>query len=110
MWLSQVCAQVFARFTRCALLGGPGMPGVNMHMHVCVCTCVHLACPCACPTLLHTWIALNHSPTLNFFFSLYMLLIKNSNTKVFPLILIQMIPDVISKCSCFRFIIFNKIV
>ena len=55
--LSQVCAQVLARFTRCALLGGLDVLGVSMRTGVCVCVCVcvsactHLACLCVCPTL-----------------------------------------------------------
>ena len=55
--LSQLCTQVFARFTRCALLGGPDVLGVSMRPGVCVCVCecvcvcTHLACLCVCPTL-----------------------------------------------------------
>lgn len=47
MCLSQVCARVFARFTRCALLGGPDVLGGRgcARMHT------HLACPCVCPVL-----------------------------------------------------------
>ena len=37
--LSQVCAQVLARFTRCALLGGLDVLGVSMRTGVCVCVC-----------------------------------------------------------------------
>lgn len=41
MCLSQVCTQVFARFTRCVLLGGLDVLGVSMRTGVCVCECVH---------------------------------------------------------------------
>lgn len=51
MWLSQVCAQVFAIFTRCALLGGLGMPGVNMHV-------------CVCARMPHSTTHLDHSQPL----------------------------------------------
>lgn len=60
MWLSQVCAQVFARFTRCALLGGPGMPGVNMHVHV----CVHMCAPGMSMCMPHSTTHLDRSEPL----------------------------------------------